>query len=98
MEIPLVKKESKNIFYIPTKWSDKEEMFLLEEIQKNDDFEKIVRKNNISIDDIYFHRNEIAYKMYKKNIAIDEIIKKTKLTRQELDKIIESKKLCCSCS
>jgi len=61
------------------KWSDEEDKLLLEELNNNIDIEIIAQKHGRTIGGINSRVQEIAYKMYLKNISIEEIIKQTKL-------------------
>jgi hypothetical protein len=61
------------------KWDDAEETLLLEELNNNIDIETIAQKHSRTIGGINSRRQEIAYKMYLKNLSIEEIIKQTKL-------------------
>jgi hypothetical protein len=60
------------------KWTDEEETSLLEELTRID-IETIAQLHNRSIGGINARRREIAYKMYLKNISMEEIIEQTKL-------------------
>ena len=69
------------------KWSDKEETLLLEELSKNIDIQVIAQCHNRTTGGINSRRVEIAYKLYRNNSSIKEIILKTKLDE---DQIIET--------
>ena len=73
------------------KWSDEEEALLLEELNNNIDIETIAQKHSRTVGGINSRRSEIAYKMYLKNISIEEIIKKTKLDYDCIKQRIEKK-------
>lgn len=73
------------------KWSDEEEILLLEELNNNIDIEIIAQKHSRTIGGINSRRQEIAYKMYLKNVSIEEIIKKTKLHYDSIKQTIERK-------
>jgi hypothetical protein len=74
------------------KWSEEEEKLLLEELNNNIDIETIAQKHSRTIGGINSRRQEIAYKMYLKNISIEEIIKLTKLDYNFIEqKIIKNK-------
>ena len=73
------------------KWSDEEEILLLEELNNNIDIEIIAQKHNRTIGGINSRRREIAYKMYLKNVSIEEIIKQTKLDNNSIEEIIKKK-------
>jgi hypothetical protein len=74
------------------KWSDEEEIELLEELNKNIDIEIIALNHNRTKGGISSRCQHIAYKMYLKNISIEEIIEKTKLDEKSIKKTIEKKK------
>lgn len=82
--------ETKQIFYKETpsnagqKWSNEEEILLLDELNKNMDIEIIAKKHNRSIGGINARRREIAYKLSSSNISIEDIIIKTKLDKEEI--------------
>ena len=73
------------------KWSDKEEILLLEELDNNIDIEIIAQKHNRTIGGINSRRREIAYKMYLKNVSIEEIIKQTKLDNNSIEETIKKR-------
>jgi hypothetical protein len=69
------------------KWSDEEEILLLEELSKNIDIQLIAQYHNRTTGGINARRREIAYKLYNNNNSMEEIILKTKLDE---DQIIET--------
>ena len=73
------------------KWSDEEEILLLEELNNNIDIGIIAQKHNRTIGGINSRRQEIAYKMYVKNVSIEEIIKQTKLDYNCIEQTIQKK-------
>lgn len=73
------------------KWSDEEEILLLEELNNNIDIEIISQKHNRTIGGINSRRREIAYKMYLTNISIEEIIRQTKLDNNSIEETIKKK-------
>jgi len=73
------------------KWSDDEEILLLEELNNNIDIEKIAQKHSRTIGGINSRRQEIAYKMYLKNLSIEEIIKQTKLDYNCIQQTIQKR-------
>jgi len=73
------------------KWSDDEELLLLEELNNNIDIEIIAQKHNRTIGGINSRRQEIAYKMYLKNVSIEEIIRQTKLDNNSIEEIIKKR-------
>ena len=66
------------------KWTDEEEDRLLEELDKDIDIYTIAENHNRTTGGINSRCKVIAYKMYLNNIDIEEIIKKTKLNKQEI--------------
>ena len=75
------------------KWSDEEELLLLEELKNNIDIETIAQKHNRTVGGINSRRREIAYRMYKRNVCIQEIIKHTKLDYNSIEKIVQKKQV-----
>lgn len=73
------------------KWSNEEEIILLEELNNNIDIEIIAQNHNRTIGGINSRRREIAYKMYLKNVSIEEIIRQTKLDNNSIEEIIKKK-------
>lgn len=73
------------------KWGDEEEILLLEELNNNIDIEIIAQKHNRTIGGINSRRREIAYKMYLKNVSIEEIIRQTKLDNNSIEETIKKK-------
>ena len=57
-------------------WTSDEETLLLEELNNNIDIETIAQKHNRTVGGINSRRQEIAYKMYLKNISFEEIHKR----------------------
>ena len=73
------------------KWSDEEEILLLEELNNNIDIEIIAQKHNRTIGGINSRRREIAYKMYLQNVSIEEIIRQTKLDNNSIEETIKKR-------
>ncbi len=73
------------------KWSDEEDKILLEEIGNNIDFETIAENHKRTIGGIHARRREIAYKMYLSSNSIEEIVSKTKLSRDDINLTITKK-------
>ena len=73
------------------KWSDEEEILLLDELNNNIDIEIIAQKHSRTIGGINSRRREIAYKMHLKNISTEEIFKQTKLDYDCIKQTIEKK-------
>lgn len=73
------------------KWTDEEENTLLNELDKNIDIEIIAQTHKRTIGGIRGKQRRIAYKMYVKKASIEEIIKKTKLDKEQIMEIIKIK-------
>lgn len=73
------------------KWSDEEEVSLLEELENDVEIDIIAQKHNRTVGGIESRCREIAYKMYVKNISIEEIIQKTKLDSDSIKQTIEKR-------
>ena len=74
------------------KWFEDEENILLEELNKNIDIETISQNHKRTIGGINSRRREIAYRMYLKNISMEEIIEKTKLDVETINQTIDRRK------
>ena len=74
------------------RWFEDEETILLEELNKNIDIETISQNHKRTIGGINARRREIAYKMYLKNISIEEITEKTKLDAETINQTIDNRK------
>jgi peptidoglycan hydrolase CwlO-like protein len=72
------------------KWIDEEEKLLLEELSKNIDIQVIAQKHNRTIGGINSRRRKIAYELYSKNSSIEEIMLKTKLNEETIQKTINN--------
>ena len=68
------------------KWTDEEEILLLEELNKNIDIHIIAQCHNRTTGGIEARRRVIAYKLYKNNNSMEEIILKTKY-KMDIQKI-----------
>lgn len=94
--LKMIKSQNPNKEYpsnLGQKWSDAEEIILLEELNKNIDIETIAQNHSRTKGGIYSRRNHIAYKMYLKNISMEEIIEKTKLDEDSIKKTIEKNEI-----
>ena len=92
--LKMIKSQNPNKEYpsnLGKKWSCEEEATLLEALSKNIDIEIIAKNHNRTKGGIYSRRQHIAYKMYLKNISMEEIIDKTKLDEKCIKKVIEKK-------
>ena len=75
-----------------SKWSPEEETQLLEELNKNIEMKTIAQIHNRTMGGIQSRRKLIAYKLYVKNVSVEEIIEKTKLDRKIIQKSIHKHK------
>lgn len=73
------------------RWTDEEDILLLEEISKNIDIEIIAQNHNRTTGGIISRCKDNAYKMYIKNIPMEEIILKTNLDETQVLDIINKK-------
>lgn len=89
--VKLQNPEKEYPFNMGQKWTDEEETLLLEELNKNIDIKTISQIHNRTIGGINSRRQEIVYKMYLKNISIEEIIKQTKLDDECIRQIIKKR-------
>lgn len=67
---------------VGSKWSYKEELELLDEINENKTVKQIAEKHERTIGGINSRIHHIAYNMYKNDIPINEIENKTRLNRR----------------
>ena len=85
--LKMLKKNNPDIDY-PTntgkKWTDKEENTLLQELDINIDLEFIAKNHKRTIGGIRARQRTIAYKLYVKNVSIEEIIKITRLDKETI--------------
>ena len=73
------------------KWTDEEENTLLQEFDKNINIEIIAQTHNRTIGGIRGRQRTIAYNMYVKKVSIEEIIRKTKLDKEQIMETITRK-------
>jgi hypothetical protein len=73
------------------RWTDEEENTLLQELDKNIDIKIIAQTHKRTIGGIRGKQRHIAYKMYVKKASIEEIIKKTKLDKEQIMETIKIK-------
>jgi hypothetical protein len=74
---------------IGTKWTEEEETQLLSEINKNMKYKDIAIIHNRTINGISARVKHIAYQLYQKNNTIDEIMRITKLSKDQFDDAIK---------
>ena len=75
------------------KWTDAEETLLLEELNNNINVLTIAEKHNRSVGGINGRCRDIAYKMYLKNIPLEQIIQITKLDEDCIQQTIERRQI-----
>ncbi len=73
---------------IGNRWTGKEENMLLQELNDNLNIATIAKNHKRTTGGINSRRREIAYKMYLKNIPIEEIVEKTKLENDIIQETI----------
>ena len=74
------------------KWTEEEEAILLEEINSNQEIELISQKHQRTVGGINSRLRLIAYKLYQKNISIQDIMNQTKLDYATIIQTIEKRK------
>lgn len=72
-------------------WTSEEDDLLLKELSEDMDLNLIATKHNRTLGGIQTRRKLIAYNMYNKNLSIEDIKDKTKLTEDEIVNYIEKK-------
>jgi len=93
MKNSMVEMISDKIYNKGKKWEKEEEQTLLDELSKNMDIELIAVQHGRTVEGINSRRREISYKLYNLKFSIEEIINKTKLTRDEILKTIKKRDL-----
>jgi hypothetical protein len=76
-------------------WTTEEENTLLQELDKNINIEIIAENHNRTVSGIRGKQRNIAYNMYVKNVAIDEIMRATKLDKQQIMETVTKKQMSC---
>lgn len=72
-------------------WTDEEEATLLEELNNQTDMDRIAAAHKRTVGGITSRCKEIAYKMYQKNVPLDEIAILTKLHPECIQQVIDKK-------
>ena len=72
-------------------WTSEEDDLLLKELSEDMESNLIATKHNRTVGSIQTRRKLIAYNMYNKNLSIEDIKDKTKLTEDEIVNYIEKK-------
>ena len=70
------------------KWTTEEELLLLQELHNNIDIKSIAQSHKRTIGSINSRRRKIAYDLYNNTIPMKEIILKTKLSEDQINKTI----------
>ena len=78
----------KRLSSVGKKWYPEEKEQMIKELEEGLSIEQIAVKHNRSFNGIYFKIKEHAYNLYLKNIPIEEIIQKSKLSKQEIEDAI----------
>ena len=73
------------------KWTFEEEKMLLEQLDENIDINIIAQRHNRTVGGIFGRQQAIAYKMYLKNVSMEEIMRKTKLNNEQVSNAITEK-------
>ena len=73
------------------RWSSEELSILLSELKKKKDITQIAIDHKRTENAIIARCGEIAYKMYLEEKPMKKIIKKTRLTKEEIKEILEKK-------
>lgn len=70
-------------------WTDNELSLLMNELEQNDNIENIATSHKRTVGGISAKIDKIAYDMFLKQIPINEIVEKTKITEMQLNEVIE---------
>ena len=73
------------------KWNDEEEAALLDELEKDMDMNQIAQNHKRTVGAISFRLEDIAYKMNSKEVPMEEIIRKTRLTEERIIETIQKR-------
>ena len=73
------------------KWNEEEEATLLDELEKDMDMNQIAQNHKRTIGAISFRLEDIAYKMNSKEVPMEEIIRKTRLTEERIAETIQKR-------
>ena len=74
------------------KWNEEEEATLLDELEKDMDMNVIAQNHKRTVGAISFRLEDIAYKMNSKEVPMEEIIRKTRLTEERIAETIQKRK------
>lgn len=73
------------------KWNDEEEATLLDELEKDMDMNVIAQNHKRTVGAISFRLEDIAYKMHSKEVPMEEITRKTRLTEERIGETIQKR-------
>lgn len=73
------------------KWNDEEEATLLDELEKDMDMNQIAQNHKRTVGAISFRLEDIAYKMHSKEVPMEEIKRKTRLTEERIGETIQKR-------
>jgi len=73
------------------KWNDEEEATLLDELEKDMDMNQIAQNHKRTVGAISFRLEDIAYKMNSKEVPMEEITRKTRLTEVRIAETIQKR-------
>jgi predicted nucleic acid-binding Zn-ribbon protein len=73
------------------KWNDEEEAALLDELEKDMDITEIAQNHKRTVGAISFRLEDIAYKMHSKEVPMEEITRKTRLTEEQIAETIQKR-------
>lgn len=73
------------------KWNDEEEATLLDELEKDMDMNQIAQNHKRTVGAISFRLEDIAYKMHSKEVSMEEITRKTRLTEERIGETIQKR-------
>lgn len=76
---------------VGNKWTELEEMLLIEELSENTNIDKIAKNHGRTVCGIKSRVKEIAYKLYRQNKPIEEITMTTKLSEIDIIKHIKER-------
>lgn len=76
---------------VGNKWTELEEMLLIEELSENTNIDKIAKNHSRTVCGIKSRVKEIAYKLYRQNKPIEEITMTTKLSEIDVIKHIKER-------
>jgi len=92
--LKMLKMQNPDVTYpsnVGQRWTDEEEMTLLDELDKNINLEIIAEQHSRTVGGINSRRREIAYKLYNNNHSIEEIMIKTKLNKNDILETIKKR-------